>query len=651
AFDVIGVLGRGGMGTVYAANDRHLDRPVALKFLQVRPESGGEEAERLIAEARAASALDHPNVAAIYQVGQSDDGRYFIAMPRFEGETLRNRLDAGRMPAVEALRIARGVAAGLAAAHRAGIVHRDVTPANIFLTSDGGIKLLDFGIAALAGESSGGSSAAGTLPYMSPEQAGGEKTDARTDVWSLGVVMYRMLSGSLPFDEGTPAATLAAIRGSAPVPRLEGSRGIPASLARVVDRALSRDPALRHADAGEMLEALDSAQAPGKRRARWIAGASLLLAGIALAAPIIRERPAARNRSGGIGPRTLAVLPPGTDARDTLDRYLAEGMAGELTSRLAKLRRLRVKGPRASAGFDRSQSPQALGRALGVDYLLESSLRDAESTQVVSMRLVDAREGFQVWSGSYPVPPSGLLELQDSLTRDVAVAIAGELSADERAILGASVTTSPLAYDRYLRGNYLLAKRTPAAVLEAMAEYDAAARLDSRFAEAVAQAAYVRVVFVDWGWEHPERSRQQLIDDATRLANRAIELDPASALAWLARAYILVVRDPFRFTGALAAFERSIAIDSLSPEAYHQYGQTLMALGQYPEAVSAYLRALALDPARPITLTPLAAIALQQGDSANARRWIDSAVGVTRAVPAPYALAVRAHILLAHGNL
>jgi serine/threonine-protein kinase len=195
AFDIIGVLGRGGMGTVYAAKDRHLDRPVALKFLQLRPESGRDEADRLIAEAKAASALDHPNVAAIYQVGESHDGRYFIAMPRFEGETLRSRLDAGALPVAQAAGIAREVAAGLAAAHRAGIIHRDVTTANIFLTRDGSVKLLDFGIAALAGEGSSGASGAGTLPYMSPEQARGEGTDARTDVWSLGVVLYRMLTG------------------------------------------------------------------------------------------------------------------------------------------------------------------------------------------------------------------------------------------------------------------------------------------------------------------------------------------------------------------------------------------------------------------------------------------------------------------------
>lgn len=652
AFDVVGELGRGGMGTVYAAKDRHLDRAVALKFLQLRPGSERSEADRLIAEARAASALDHPNVATIYQVGESDDGRYFIAMPRFEGETLRARLEHGALPVDQAVRIAAEVAAGLAAAHRAGITHRDVTPANIFLTSDGPVKLLDFGIAALAGDRTDDGSAGGTIPYMSPEQARGAPTDNRTDVWSLGVVLFRMLTGELPFPGDSPADVLSAIRSDVPAPTLSRRHGIPRRLARVVDRALEKPSARRYADAGEMLRALETARNPRARP--WLVGAAVAtVAGLGVLVPIAWNRSATDATAPYRAARTLAVLPPRGAGDDTTDRYLADGVAGELTTRLAKLRRLRVKGPRAAAAAaGGAASPQALGAALGVDYLVESSVLRRDTLVLVSLRLVDAREGFQLWNDDYAIGGGNLLALQDSIARDVAGAVAGELSAAERAALGARVTRSPGAYDQYLRGNYLLAKRTPAAVGEAMAAFGAAVELDPRFAEAHAQAGYARIVYADWGWPpHAGRSGPELVSEARGHVARAIELDPGLAVAWLARAYLLVVSDPRRFEGALAAFERSLAIDSLNAEAYHQYGQTLMSLGRYPDAVAAYRRAVTLEPARPMTLVPLAAIARQQGELEDAMRWADSAVAVTRLVPAPYALAVRAHITLAAGDV
>lgn len=650
AFDIIGELDRGGMGIVYAARDRHLDRAAALKFIQARAGSGRDEAERILAEAKAASALDHPNVATIYQVGETGDGRYFIAMPRYEGESLGSRLKRGPIPAQEALAIARQVASGLAAAHRAGIVHRDVTPGNIFLAADGSVKLLDFGLATLVGTRRDPGSVAGTIPYMSPEQARGDVTDARTDVWSLGVVLYRMLTGALPFSGPGTACTLAAIRGAEPAPTLRGRPGVPRRLAQVVEHALRKDPRQRYADANALLAAL-SAERPTRTR-RWLVGtAGLVLGGVVVAIALLRSGPST-TAGARIEVQTLAVLQPRLLAGDSASEYLADGIAEDLTSRLTKLRRLRVKGPRAAkaAAGSEASSPQALGEALGVDYVVMSTLSRQDTLMTLSLRLVDTREGFQLWSDDYSGGSGGLLALQDSIVGDVAHAVAGEFSADERAALAARVTSSPMAYDHYLRGNYLLAKRTPAAVGEAIREFAAAAELDARFAEALAQGAYARVLFVDWGWLLPGRSVQELVAEARLLADRAMELDPRSPVVWLAQAYLHVADDPFRFTGALPAFERSLALDSLNAEAFHQYGQTLMALGRYPEAVDAYLRALALDPARPMTLVPLAAIALQQGDSLQAIRWADSAVAVTRTVPAPYALAVRGHIALRTGD-
>ena len=649
AFDIIGELDRGGMGVVYAARDRHLDRAVALKFVRARAGSDRTEADRVLAEAKAASALDHPNVATIYQVGESADGRYFIAMPRYDGDTLRTRLERGPLSLDEALAIARGVASGLAAAHRAGMVHRDVTPGNIFLTTDGSVKLLDFGIASFASSVDEPGVFGGTLPYMSPEQLDGGAVDSRADVWSLGAVIYQMLTGRRPFLGRTESEVVAAIRDSRPAPTLTRDSGVPRWLRRVVKRALSKAPGERYPDAAAMLADL-RAREPSAHAQTWaVAAVGLALVGAAALA-MAGARKSPESRASDLSPRTLAILPPRAAEDDSLYQYLADGIAGELTTRLAKLRRLRVKGPRAATAITPGASPQSMGEALGVDYLVESRLERIDSIVFVSLSLVDAREGFQLWTDEYKVPLQGLLGLQDSMASAVARAVAGELGADERLALRARVTASPAAYDHYLRGNYLLSKRSPDAVREAIEEFSMASTLDGRFAEALAQGAYARVLMVDWGWDLEGRTRADLVSEAGSLVERAAALDPGSAAVWLAQAYMHVAVDPYRFDGAIAAFERSLALDSLNAEAVHQYGQTLMALGRYHEAIDAYERALSLDPARPMTLVPLAAIALQQHDTSAALRWADSAVATTRIVPAPYALAVRGLIALRSGD-
>lgn len=655
AFDIVGELGRGGMGVVYAGRDRHLDRPVALKFVAARAHSERGEAEALLAEAKAASALDHPNVASVYQVGETEDGRYFIAMPRYDGETLRSRIERGPVPPSEAVSIIRQIAAGLAAAHRIGIVHRDVTPNNVFLTSGGQAKLLDFGIASLAGRTGAAPGAPGTLRgtkgYMSPERAAGMDGDARSDVWSLGAILYRMLTGELP-PEGSEESGVALATGGKPDPaQLVKRSDVPATLAPILERALSHEPAARYSDAGQMLRALDQLE-PGRRGVRL----GLVLAAIlTVGALLVLTWPVESETVWPMGPsagRTVAILPATPTDTDSAHVYLAVGMTDRLTDRLAQLRHVRVKGPRtvSGSGTNLRSPPPAVGRALGVDYVVASEFRRTDSLLVVSLRLFDTREGFQVWTDEYAVGADGLLVLQDSIVRDVARAVAGELSAEERAALGARLTSSPLAYDHFLRANYLLGKRTPASVRDAEGEYLIAIDSDPRFAEALAGQAYARLLFLDWGWSYAGSTRGELLSGTQALVDRALELDPGSARVWLARAYERVVTDPIRFSGALDAFERSLRIDSLNPEARHQHGQTLMALGRYEEATREYLRALDLEPARPMTLVPLAAIAQQMGRPEQALRWADSAVATTRTVPAPYALAVRASIALQQGD-
>ncbi|MDQ2671165.1 MAG: tetratricopeptide repeat protein, partial [Gemmatimonadota bacterium] len=309
-----------------------------------------------------------------------------------------------------------------------------------------------------------------------------------------------------------------------------------------------------------------------------------------------------------------------------------------------------VKGPRAAAPAMARRSPQSIGDALGVEYLLQSRIRRRDSLVEISLALVESAEGFQLWSGDYHGSTADLLVLQDSIAHDVAAAVAGELSERDRQTLGGRLTSSPVAYDRFLRGKYLLGKRTPASVAEAIREYRTAAEHDGGFAEALAGSAYAHLLFAEWGWEHPEYTAAELVTAAEALVGRAHAIAPESPAVILAQAYARVLRDPYRLEGAVPLFERAIQRDSLDPEAFHQYGQALMVLGRYDEARAAYLRAIELDPARPMTLVPLAAVALQRGALREALQWADSAVAVTRVVAAPYALAVRANVRLNAGD-
>ena len=640
AFDVIGVLGRGGMGTVYAARDRHLDRPVALKFLQFRPGSGREAAERLIAEARAASALDHPNVAPIYQVGESDDGRYFIAMPQFEGETLRARLRSGPLPVAEAVGIGRAVADGLAAAHQAGIIHRDVTPGNIFLTRDGTVKLLDFGIAVLTGDHQdggagpGADAGAGTVPYMSPEQARGDPVDARTDVWSLGVVLYRMLTGELPFVGSSPAATLAAIRGPAPAPVLLGRTGIPGWLARVVDRALSKRPADRFADAAALRSALAS---PGWTRRFPPAGVVAVLLAIIAAVLLLRGGVPGRNSvSGTSSERPTLVLRTGGGTGSASQAALAEALLEDAGNRLTMLGKARV--------INRKQA----GIPLPGWYLLELSLTGDSSAPVLTaavrrtgqtgahrtesreLRVADARELTQ-WLSALALEESGV-----------------SLTPREQASLAADFPSSIESYRAFLAGNHLLLERTPASVIDAMAQYRRARQLDSTFVRAIAREAYARSLMLDWGWQVPGESRAEVLERGMELSALALSLDSASADAWLARAYLLAARDPYHLTGAPEAFRRAIALDPYNAEAYHQYGQAEMVLGRFTAAGNAYRRALELQPDAGLTLVSMAGLAELNGQRLESLRLLDSAVAVAPTMA--FALAVRAHVRALAGD-
>ncbi|HEY9182429.1 MAG TPA: serine/threonine-protein kinase, partial [Gammaproteobacteria bacterium] len=377
-YRILDELGRGGMGVVYLAEDIRLGRRAALKFLPADTSSDDQATQRFIQEARTASALDHPNVCTIYETGEAQDGRLFIAMAYYEGETLEQRLRRGRLSVAEAIDVALQVARGLRKAHEAGIVHRDIKPANLFLTRDGIVKVLDFGIAKLGGLRSltRTGTTIGTSAYMSPEQIHGSEIDARTDLWSLGVVLYEMLVGECPFRGEQEIATIYAVVSEPPPPLHARASDVPLPLETVVARLLKKDPRDRYASAAALVRDLDElakhSADPNEARLR---------AHETIVARVWRRRPPRFQIAVGLlliagatsyfgldyarsDTPTLAILPFDTARAEAATRYVGDGLRDGLVTRLSQIQALKVKSRRTPLGAD--EDVKALGEALGV---------------------------------------------------------------------------------------------------------------------------------------------------------------------------------------------------------------------------------------------------------------------------------------------
>lgn len=343
----------------------------------------------------------------------------------------------------------------------------------------------------------------------------------------------------------------------------------------------------------------------------------------------------------------LLVLPFDDDDAGDDQRYIAEGIADELRRRLSSLADVRVARSAAVSSAAEDTRGGRFGPRTGGDltHVLDGTVERDDAALRITVRLTDAA-GDVVWRDRYDVAARDLLDVEDRIASGVARALYPER--DRSDLAGVRSTRDPVAHDHYLRGEHALKQRTPASVIQAISEYRAAAGSDPQMAAAIAREAYAYALYVDWGWTYPGLSTEELMRRATSLADRAVQQDSLAAEAWLARAYVLAVRDPQKMRGATDAFARAVALDPTNPEAQHQFGQTLMVLGRYVEARSAYHAALAVEPERPLTLVPLSAIALREGDRQAAQRWADSAVAL--APSAPYAWTSRAQLRLVLGN-
>ena len=592
-------LGAGGMGLLYRATDRALGRAVAIKLLARHLVSDPTAKARFIQEARAASALDHPNIGTVHDIGEVG-GELFIVMALYEGETLRQRLEKGRLSVDELVLILRQVALGLEAAHRAGIVHRDIKPSNLFLTSSGAVKILDFGVAKLLGDSQAQLTQAGepigTVLYMSPEQLSGEQVDARSDLWSLGALAYEALTGVSPFRTESSAATTKRILNNDPL-SVATVPGVPSWLAELVSQLLQKDPAARPQSASELLKRLDKPlpssalmpSAPRSTSLRRSVLAPLIVAIVAVGAGglylYLQHRSANKVKS-------LIVLPFVNVAANPDAEYLSDGIADGLINSLSQIPELRVIARTTAFRYKGKELDfEGLRRQLSVDSVLSGRVQQVGNTLVIQADLVDTGTGSQLWGEQYKRPLADALFIQEDITKAIAEKLRPRLAPDVHDRVTRRYTENSEAYQRYLKGSFFLGKRTKDGFIKSREYFQQAIALDPNYALAYSELAASYTLAPEFASEPGSEAYPQ----ARRHALKALALDDQLAEAHVSLGLVGV--GTWDWTTAGKEYKRAIELNPNLSRAHNSYGVYLNAMGRREEAIAEYRMAQQLDPA------------------------------------------------------
>jgi eukaryotic-like serine/threonine-protein kinase len=616
-YRIVEQLGAGGMGVVFKAQDSRLERAVALKFLPEKLAQEPQALERFRREARAASALNHPGICTIYEIGEQD-GREFIAMEFIDGETLRNHIHGNPLPVEELLELGIQIAEALDAAHAEGIIHRDIKPANIFVTKRGRAKVLDFGLAKLVpkgvavadGDSGGESSTStsivgiisGTPSYMSPEQVRGDNLDARTDIFSLGLVLYEMATGRQAFGGGTGGAIIEAVLTRPPVSARSINPDIPPALEAVIEEALHKDREQRYQHTAELLADLQRLKRDIDSGRRNQAGDSTSLlastAGPASSTGVSRSRVATQQSGSFRAPRvsktidSLAVLPFENVSRDPENDYLSDGITGSLINNLATVPKLRVMAQSTVFRYKgREIDPQAVGRELNVRAVLTGRMMQSGGSLRIGTELVDVATGSQLWGAQFDRKPGDIFVIQDEISNEISGKLRLQLTRSEKKRLIKRHTEDAEAYRLYLQGRHHWNRWTEEGFYKAIGYFQQAIQKDPSYALAYAGVADCYVL-LGWNSYLPPKDA---FPKGKAAAMTALKIAPDLGEAHTDLAAVLWLHD-WQWPEAQKEFQRSLELSPCYPTANHYYAECLMTMGRNAEALTRMKKSLELDP-------------------------------------------------------
>jgi serine/threonine-protein kinase len=622
-YRILHQLGAGGMGEVYFAHDTKLDRRVAIKFLKEDATSGDRADRRLLREARAAAMLDHPNICAIYEIGE-DAGRPFIVMQFIEGETLDRRITASRLELEEVLTIGGEVADALATAHARGIVHRDIKPANIMITPRGQAKVMDFGLASAAPEAVRADNAtesaltapdtvAGTVPYMSPEQLKGGPVDTRSDIFSFGVLLYEVLAGQRPFAAESRIGTGAAILTSDPLPLARFRADTPGELQRIVGKCLEKNRDRRYQSAADLAVDLRNllrttqtgiavtvpAASPSRTKLGPAAAISamLVVAAVAFGWYLRPRPPVVPGSSAPIS--SIAVLPFTNSSGDQNTEYLSDGITESIINTFSQLPTLRVMARATVFRYKgKDVDPRQVGRDLGVDAIVTGRVMQQGDMLAIQADLVRVSDGSQLWGERFDRKLADVLAVQDEMARRITDRLRLRLTDDEQQLVTKRYTDSTEAYDLYLKGRFYFARTTEESLERSLSFYRQAIERDPNYALAYVGLAQT---YGALGGVFGFRSPREVLPLGLDAAIAAVRLDPKLADA---HAALGGYRLQYEWNRADAEKELKLAI-SLNPNsgaAHSMYGGLYQSAGRLEEAIAERAIAARLDPLSPFAI-------------------------------------------------
>jgi serine/threonine protein kinase/Tfp pilus assembly protein PilF len=615
-YRIVEQLGAGGMGVVFKAQDSRLERAVALKFLPEKLAQEPQALERFRREARAASALNHPGICTIYDIGEQD-GRAFIAMEFIDGQTLRSHINGKPLPLDELLELAIQIAEALEAAHAQGIIHRDIKPANIFVTKRGRAKVLDFGLAKLVpkgvasadADSDGGPAdsnsivgiISGTPSYMSPEQVRGDPLDARTDIFSLGLVLYEMATGRQAFGGGTGGAIIEAVLTRPPIPVRSINPSIPARLEEIIDKALHKNRDERYQHAADILTDLQRLKRESDSDCRDRDGntKSALTSTSPLSSSSNAGPHSATDQTGTFRARrvsknigSIAVLPFENPSRDPENDYLSDGITGSLINIMATVPRLRVMAQSTVFRFKgREIDPQAVGRDLNVRAVLTGRVMQSGGALRIGAELVDVATGSRLWGAQYDRKPGDIFMIQDEISKEISGTLRLQLTGAQKKRLTRHHTEDHEAYQIYLKGRHHWNRWTEEGFYKAIEYFQKAVEKDPGYALAYAGMAD-SYVLLGWNSYLPPK---EVFPKGKAAALTALQLDPDLGEGHTPLAAALWLHD-WQWHEAENEFKRSLELNPTYPTANHWHAEYVMTMGRQTDAIAKIKKSQELDP-------------------------------------------------------